>query len=180
VLDSKAIEVEIGVYSLPKRINKSDSERHHRKRSDFMAIIEGYARPAPLPGTSVPISTVAIDPGLARPTQQTITYPTWNGKPDMGLMEYPEEDGTLPQTTPTYATPEGTYTTPIGPPVLPGDFDGDGIPDEYDTDHYNVTEPEIEEEEEEKKVQKMFTADQRFALIGLVVIGFMARYYKRQ
>ncbi len=148
------------------------------RRSDIM-IIEGYARPAPLPGTSVPISTVAIDPGLARPTQQTITYPTWNGKPDMGLMEYPEEDGTLPQTTPTYATPEGTYTTPIGPPVLPGDFDGDGMPDEYDPDHYNVTEPEIEEEEE-KKVQKMFTADQRFALIGLVVIGFMARYYKRQ
>ena len=152
-------------------------------------IIEGYARPAPLPGTSVPISTVAIDPGLARPTQQTITYPTWNGKPDMGLMEYPEEDGTLPQTTPTYATPtyttpEGIYTPPIGPSVLPGDFDGDGIPDEYDPDHYNVTEPEIEEEEEEeeeeKKVQKILTADQRFALIGLVVIGFMARYYKGQ
>ncbi len=77
---------------------------------------------------------------------------------------------------PTYKV----YVPPIGPPVLPGDFDGDGIPDEYDTDHYNVTEPEIEEEEEGKKVQKMLTADQRFALIGLVVIGFMARYYKRQ
>ena len=35
---------------------------------------------------------------------------------------------------PTYKV----YVPPIGPPVLPGDFDGDGIPDREDPDHHLI------------------------------------------
>lgn len=32
--------------------------------------------------------------------------------------------------------PQGTFVPPIGPPVAMGDFNGNGIPDEYDPAHY--------------------------------------------
>jgi len=35
-----------------------------------------------------------------------------------------------------YSTPPGTYVPPQGPPIAPGDYDGDGIPDEFDPSHY--------------------------------------------
>ena len=35
---------------------------------------------------------------------------------------------------PTYKV----FVPPIGPPVLPGDFDGDGIPDNEDPDHHLI------------------------------------------
>ena len=52
--------------------------------------------------------------------------------------EPPEEDEDESQ----WETPEGDFVAPIGPPVAPGDFDGDGIPDEYDPDHYEISEDE--------------------------------------
>ena len=35
-----------------------------------------------------------------------------------------------------WLTCDTVYVPPIGPPVVPGDFDGDGIPNEQDPDHY--------------------------------------------
>ena len=46
--------------------------------------------------------------------------------------EPPEEDEDESQ----WETPEGDFVAPIGPPVAPGDFDGDGIPDEYDPEDH--------------------------------------------
>lgn len=52
------------------------------------------------------------------------------------LQEHPEEHAAAVANG--YATPPGTYTAPIGPGLGgPGDFDGDGIPDEYDPSHYS-------------------------------------------
>ncbi len=50
-------------------LQKEDQEerevRVHEGRGGDIMIIEGYARPAPLPGSSVPISNVPIDPHFA-------------------------------------------------------------------------------------------------------------------
>ncbi len=51
-----------------------------------------------------------------------------------------ESDGSNPSHIPPQR-PDGVYVPPEGPEVRPGDFDGDGIPNEFDPDHY-VTEPE--------------------------------------
>jgi len=52
------------------------------------------------------------------------------------IEQYPEEHAAA--MTAQYITPTGTYTPPMGPGAGgPGDFDGDGIPDEYDPDHYS-------------------------------------------
>lgn len=62
----------------------------------------------------------------------------WLTCPDKGLVDPPQDE------EPEWETPEGDFVAPIGPPVADGDFDGDGIPDEYDPDHYVI--PEEEEE----------------------------------
>jgi len=52
------------------------------------------------------------------------------------IQKYPEEHAAA--TAAQYGQPQGTYTAPIGPGLGgPGDFDGDGIPDEFDPDHYS-------------------------------------------
>tara|TARA_B100001758_G_scaffold245977_1_gene260063 strand:- start:343 stop:876 length:534 start_codon:yes stop_codon:yes gene_type:complete len=82
-----------------------------------------------------------------------------------------------------YTRPDGTYVPPIGPEQLPGDFDGDGIPNEFDPDHYVIEEEQQEEQESgldddrPKFGDNMFvlTDNQKFLLIGALVIGIGSR-----
>ena len=76
------------------------------------------------------------------------------------------------------ASCEGEYVPPIGPEVRPGDFDGDGIPNEQDCDHYVVQEDspdDTPQDNGDSKPSIPMTADQRFLLIGALVIGIGSR-----
>ena len=126
-----------------------------------MAIIEGYARPAPVDAQTIPISTVTTE----------YAPEVKPGKPDMGLMEYPEEDGTLPSTFDF-----GTVTEKPSGEVKPGKPDMGLMPDE-----------QIEERAEPMDVTgdidapiRKLTQDQKYALVGLLVMGLLATYYKRR
>ena len=73
---------------------------------------------------------------------------------------------------------EGEYVPPIGPEVRPGDFDGDGIPNEQDCDHYVVQEDspdDTPQDNGDSKPSIPMTADQRFLLIGALVIAIGSR-----
>ena len=61
--------------------------------------------------------------------------------------------------------PEGDYIPPTGPPVKPGDFDGDGTPDQFDEDNYVIV--------EEEGKQRIVMPGSEFATVGLVMIGFI-------
>ena len=76
------------------------------------------------------------DAGLGGGRVINIRY--WMTCPDKGLVDPPQDE------EPEWETPEGDFVPPIGPPVADGDFDGDGIPDEYDPDHYVIPEDETD------------------------------------
>ena len=70
---------------------------------------------------------------------------------------------------------EGEYVPPIGPEQIPGDFDGDGIPNEQDCDHYVVQEDDTTTDDDDSSNSIPMTANQRFLLIGALVIGIGSR-----
>ena len=73
---------------------------------------------------------------------------------------------------------EGEYVPPIGPEQIPGDFDGDGIPNEQDCDHYVVQEDttsDTQPDNGDSRPSIPMTADQRFLLIGALVIAIGSR-----
>ena len=76
------------------------------------------------------------------------------------------------------ASCEGEYVPPIGPEQIPGDFDGDGIPNEQDCDHYVVQEDstsDTQPDNGDSRPSIPMTADQRFLLIGALVIAIGSR-----
>jgi hypothetical protein len=78
------------------------------------------------------------------------------------------------------ASCEGEYVPPIGPEQRPGDFDGDGIPNEQDCDHYVVQENDTntdddDDDDDDSRPSIPMTADQRFLLIGALVIAIGSR-----
>ena len=70
---------------------------------------------------------------------------------------------------------EGEYVPPIGPEQIPGDFDGDGIPNEQDCDHYVVQEDDATTDDDDSRPSIPMTANQRFLLIGALVIAIGSR-----
>tara|TARA_R110000824_G_scaffold12985_1_gene56629 strand:+ start:184 stop:552 length:369 start_codon:yes stop_codon:yes gene_type:complete len=122
-----------------------------------MAIIEGYARPAPVDAQTIPISTVITD----------YAPEVKPGKPDMGLD---------PDYTPPSTFDFGTVTEKPSGQVKPGKPDMGLMPDE-----------QIEERAEPMDVTgdidtpiRKLTQDQKYALVGLLVMGLLATYYKRR
>ena len=76
------------------------------------------------------------------------------------------------------ASCEGEYVPPIGPEQIPGDFDGDGIPNEQDCDHYVVQEDstsDTQPDNGDSRPSIPMTANQRFLLIGALVIAIGSR-----
>ena len=155
--------------------------------------MEGFARPAPVAGPAVPISDptieyaaevkpgkpdIGLDPDYTPPSTfdfGTVTEkPSGQvkpGKPDMGLMEYPEEDGTLPSTFDF-----GTVTEKPTGEVKPGKPDMGLLPDEQIEER---AEPMDVTGDDDAPVRKL-TQDQKYALVGLLVMGLLATYYKRR
>ena len=121
-----------------------------------MAIIEGYARPAPVDAQTIPISTVVTD----------YAPEVKPGKPDMGLD---------PDYTPPSTFDFGTVTEKPSGEVKPGKPDMGLMQDE-----------QIEERAEPMDVTgddtpvRKLTQDQKYALVGLLVMGLLATYYKRR
>ncbi|REK51781.1 MAG: hypothetical protein DWQ49_13945 [Bacteroidetes bacterium] len=72
---------------------------------------------------------------------------------------------------------EGEYVPPIGPEQIPGDFDGDGIPNEQDCDHYVVQEDDAttDDDDDDSSASIPMTDNQRFLLIGALVIAIGSR-----
>jgi len=122
-----------------------------------MAIIEGYARPAPVDAQMIPISTVTTE----------YAPEVKPGKPDIGLD---------PDYTPPSTFDFGTVTEKPSGQVKPGKPDMGLMPDE-----------QIEERAESMDVTgdddapvRKLTQDQKYALVGLLVMGLLATYYKRR
>ena len=125
-----------------------------------MAIIEGYARPAPVDAQTIPISTVTTE----------YAPEVKPGKPDMGLD---------PDYTPPSTFDFGTVTEKPTGEVKPGKPDMGLMPDEQITvgGFEDVT---GDDDAPIRKPFKPLTQDQKYALVGLLVMGLLATYYKRR
>ena len=66
----------------------------------------------------------------------TITKADFQRELDAFGFSYLEVQDYLSEYAPFVPPDDTVYVPPIGPPVIPGDFDGDGIPNEQDPDHY--------------------------------------------
>tara|TARA_R100001163_G_C4996242_1_gene147011 strand:- start:34 stop:648 length:615 start_codon:yes stop_codon:yes gene_type:complete len=92
--------------------------------SPYQDQIPGYnAGDNPL-GDIPPESNPNPEPPASRPYQDQI--PGYN----------PEDNPLADVADDPPSPPGGIYVPPVGPEVRPGDFDGDGIPNESDPDHY--------------------------------------------
>jgi len=79
--------------------------------------------------------------------------------------------------------PDGYYVVPTGPPVFPGDFDGDGIPNLYDSDHYVADDPNAPSVNGngngngDDSGMDGWTANQWHIIIGIIVVAIIYQYY---
>jgi len=119
--------------------------------------MEGFARPAPVAGPAVPISDPTIEYAAeVKP-----------GKPDIGLD---------PDYTPPSTFDFGTVTEKPTGEVKPGKPDMGLLPDEQIEER---AEPMDVTGDDDAPVRKL-TQDQKYALVGLLVMGLLATYYKRR
>ena len=158
--------------------------------------IEGFARPAPLPGTSVPISTVNIDPHFANapPGYQSVSevitafqngdltaeaavdiliYQFNMSRPDATNMVFSASSTGQDLDEWVDEVEEGFKENLTDP-----DYSGPiPTPPTYDND--TIIEPPSNGAPIIQPPKRKLTEDQKYALIGLVVIGLLAAYYKR-
>ena len=157
-----------------------------------MAIIEGYARPAPVDAQMIPISTVttdyAVETGLTR-------YQTAGEV----IAAFQNGDITAEEAVAKLMSKFGMSERDATNMVFKASTAGQGL-DEWVEEAQapfkealenvgsntvaTISTPEIEDaptdDEEETVVSRAFTQDQKYALIGLVVMGMVATYYKRR
>ena len=158
-----------------------------------MAIIEGYARPAPVDAQMIPISTVtteyAVETGLSR-------YQTAGEV----IAAFQNGDITPEEAVAKLMSKFGMSERDATNMVFKASTAGQGL-DEWVEEAWSptadalqgvgssdpsipISTPEIEDaptdDEEETVVSRAFTQDQKYALIGLVVMGMVATYYKRR
>ena len=157
-----------------------------------MAIIEGYARPAPVDAQMIPISTVttdyAVETGLSR-------YQTAGEV----IAAFQNGDITAEEAVAKLMSKFGMSERDATNMVFKASTAGQGLDEWVEEAHEDFKEalenvgsntvatistPEIEDaptdDEEETVVSRAFTQDQKYALIGLVVMGMVATYYKRR
>ena len=168
------------------------SEDGSKNKSDIMAIIEGYARPAPVDAQMIPISTVttdyAVETGLSR-------YQTAGEV----IAAFQNGDITAEEAVAKLMSKFGMSERDATNMVFKASTAGQGL-DEWVEEAQapfkealenvgsntvaTISTPEIEDaptdDEEETVVSRAFTQDQKYALIGLVVMGMVATYYKRR
>ena len=158
-----------------------------------MAIIEGYARPAPVDAQMIPISTVtteyAVETGLSR-------YQTAGEV----IAAFQNGDITPEEAVAKLMSKFGMSERDATNMVFKASTAGQGL-DEWVEEAWSptadalqgvgssdpsipISTPEIEDaptdDEEETVVSRAFTQDQKYAIIGLVVMGMVATYYKRR
>ena len=157
-----------------------------------MAIIEGYARPAPVDAQMIPISTVttdyAVETGLSR-------YQTAGEV----IAAFQNGDITAEEAVAKLMSKFGMSERDATNMVFKASTAGQGL-DEWVEEAQapfkealenvgsntvaTISTPEIEDaptdDEEETVVSRAFTQDQKYAIIGLVVMGMVATYYKRR
>ena len=157
-----------------------------------MAIIEGYARPAPVDAQMIPISTVtteyAVETGLSR-------YQTAGEV----IAAFQNGDITAEEAVAKLMSKFGMSERDATNMVFKASTAGQGL-DEWVAEAWSptadalrgvgssdpsipISTPEIEDaptDDEEAVVSRAFTQDQKYAIIGLVVMGMVATYYKRR
>ena len=158
-----------------------------------MAIIEGYARPAPVDAQTIPISTVttnyAVETGLSRyQTAGEVIAAFQNGDITaeqavnklMSKFGMSRADATnMVFSASTTGQDLDDWVQQAEAPLKEG-LQGVGSSDPS----IPISTPEIEDaptdDEEETMVSRAFTQDQKYALVGLLVMGLLATYYKRR
>ena len=157
-----------------------------------MAIIEGYARPAPVDAQTIPISTVttdyAVETGLSR-------YQTAGEV----IAAFQNGDITAEEAVAKLMSKFGMSERDATNMVFKASTAGQGL-DEWVEEAWSptadalqgvgssdpsipISTPEIEDaptDDEETVVSRAFTQDQKYALVGLLVMGLLATYYKRR
>lgn len=101
---------------------------------------------------------------------QTGPPPTYNDAYNILRNQFGLSDG---EATDVLTVELETITTPppqlpIGPSVLPGDWDGDGVPDEDDTNQFA---PDVLiEPDNEEVISKRIRQNDRFKILGMAIL----------
>ena len=157
-----------------------------------MAFIEGYARPAPVDAQMIPISTVttdyAVETGLSRyQTAGEVIAAFQNGDitPEEAVAKLMSKFGMSERDATNMVFKASTAGQGLDEWVEEAQAPfKEALENVGSNTVATISTPEIEDaptdDEEETVVSRAFTQDQKYALIGLVVMGMVATYYKRR